>query len=79
MNEVVLQIRTIIGKSNMSDYIPNIPDDLIKFLDDRVPSKDFSPSDSLREIDFYMGKRELVNFLKTLHEDQLENQFLTPE
>jgi len=26
-----------------------------------------------------MGKRELVNFLKTLHEDQLENQFLTPE
>ena len=63
----------------MSDYIPNIPDDLIKFLDERVPSKDFSPSDSLREIDFYMGKRELVNFLKTLHEDQLANEFLTTE
>ena len=57
----------------MNDYIPSIPDDLIKFLDDRVPSKDFSPSDSLREIDFYGGKRDLVNFLKRLHDDQLAN------
>ena len=63
----------------MNDYIPNIPDDLLKFLAARVPSKDFSPSDSLREIDFYSGKREIVNFLKTLHEDQLENQCITPE
>ncbi len=63
----------------MSEYIPPIPTELIKFLDERVPSKDFSPSDSLREIDFYGGKREVVNFLKTLHEDQLENQFITPE
>ena len=57
----------------MSDYIPPISTDLIKFLDERVPSKDFSPSDSLREIDFYGGKRDLVNFLKRLHDDQLAN------
>lgn len=57
----------------MIEYIPQIPTELIKFLDERVPSKDFSPSDSLREIDFYGGKRELVNFLKRLHDDQLAN------
>jgi hypothetical protein len=60
-----------------SEYIPSVSNELITFLDQRVPSKDFSPSDSLREIDFYMGKRELVNFLKNLHEDQLSNEFLT--
>ena len=63
----------------MIEYIPNIPSDLIKFLDQRVPSKDFSPSDSLREIDFYSGKRELVNFLKTLNEEQLSNEFSPPD
>lgn len=57
----------------MIEYIPHIPTELIKFLDERVPSKDFSPSDSLREIDFYGGKRDLVNFLKRLHDDQLAN------
>jgi len=62
----------------MSEYIPPIPTDLIKFLDERVPSKDFSPSDSLREIDFHGGKRELVNFLKRLHDDQLANNHLKP-
>jgi hypothetical protein len=62
-----------------SDYIPSIPTDLLNFLDQRVPSKDFSPSESLREIDFYSGKREIVNFLRTLHEDQLSTEFLPSE
>lgn len=61
----------------MNEYIPSIPADLIKFLEESVPRKDFSPSDSLREIDFYGGKRELVNFLSRLHEDQVSNEFIT--
>ena len=61
----------------MNDHIPSIPADLLKFLDERVPSKDFSPSVSLREIDFYSGQREIVNFLSRLHEEQVSNEFLT--
>lgn len=62
--------------SEDEEYIPQIPKDLLEFLQRRVPSKDFSPSDTLREIDFYGGKREIVNFLQRLYDDQLSKDFL---
>jgi len=62
----------------MEEYIPNIPTDLIEFLETRIPAKDFGVSDSLREIDFYSGKRSVVRLLRQLHNDQIERSYSTP-
>tara|TARA_R100001244_G_scaffold427_8_gene952 strand:+ start:462 stop:647 length:186 start_codon:yes stop_codon:yes gene_type:complete len=59
----------------MSDFVPSVPEDIVKFLRDRFPPRDFTTSETLREIDFYSGQREVVLFLERLLEDQVESSF----
>jgi hypothetical protein len=59
----------------MDEYIPNIPTDLVKFLEGRIPSKDFSVFDELRYIDFYSGQRAVVALLRQLHHEQVERSY----
>ena len=59
----------------MDEYIPNIPTDLVKFLEGRIPPKDFSVSDDLRDIDFYSGQRAVVALLRQLHYEQVERSY----
>lgn len=61
----------------MSDFVPSIPEDVVEFLRDRFPPRDFTPNEPLREIDFYSGQREVVLFLERLLEDQVESSFTT--
>ena len=49
---------------------PHVSKALIDYLDDLIHPMDWKPEDSKDAIMFYSGKRELVNLLKHLHEEQ---------
>lgn len=59
----------------MSDSTPTTPPitkELLAYLEKVIPSKDWTPADCLSDVMFYSGKRDVVNFLKQLHLDQIE-------
>jgi len=49
------------------DKTPVISKALLTYLEKVIPSVDHKPTDSMSEIMFNAGKREIVNFLKQLH------------
>ncbi|GGX91111.1 hypothetical protein GCM10007160_18240 [Litchfieldella qijiaojingensis] len=50
-----------------------VPQDLLKELDQRFPSQCPDINDSERQIWINKGKREVVEFLKLVYEEQNEN------
>ena len=54
---------------------PPLADALVEYLDSMIPHRCPSIGDSERSIWMYAGKRELVDFLKKRHEDQIRQAF----
>jgi len=50
-----------------------VPQDLLKELDERFPPKSPEFSETDREIFAYKGKRDLIEFLKMVFDQQNEN------
>ncbi len=46
---------------------PTVSKALVEYLDNIIPARDHKPTDDLKDIMFYAGKRDVVNFLKELH------------
>lgn len=61
------------GYEGPGQKFPPIMQEMIDALESVVPPRDFTPLDSPREIDFYGGKRSLINLLKIVKEEQDEN------
>ena len=57
----------------MTEPFPFVSDSIIKSLDSIFPPKEFSPKDDLREMDYYFGQRNIVNFLRAKNAEQNEN------
>lgn len=55
------------------DTFPFVSNELIKKLDEIFPAKEFSPKDDLREMDYFFGQRNIVNFLRSKNAEQQEN------
>ncbi len=60
------------------DSFPLVSSELVKKLDEIFPVKEFSPKDGLRDMDYYYGQRNIVNFLRAKNAEQNEN-ILTKE
>lgn len=58
------------------DPLPNIPQDLMKALEERFPERCPNPKNTEREIWIEVGKRELVRFLKSQFDSQNKNVLL---
>jgi hypothetical protein len=54
---------------------PPISDLLVEYLDNMIPHRCPAIGDSERSIWMYSGKRELVDFIKKRHEDQIKQAF----
>lgn len=52
---------------------PFVSNELVKELDEIFPPKEFSPKDDLRQMDYYFGQRNIVNFLRAKNAEQNEN------
>ena len=52
---------------------PFVSNELVKELDEIFPPKEFSPKDNLRDMDYYFGQRNLINFLRAKNAEQTEN------
>lgn len=55
------------------DTFPFVSNELIKKLDEIFPAKEFGPKDDLREMDYFFGQRNIVNFLRSKNAEQQEN------
>lgn len=53
--------------------IPNIPEDLLKFLDETYPERCPDPQSSERQIWMQVGARSVVRHLKRLYQEQNDN------
>lgn len=52
---------------------PFVSNELVKELDEVFPAKEFEPKDDLRDMDYYFGQRNLINFLRAKNAEQNEN------
>ena len=52
---------------------PIVSRELVNELDELFPPKEFSPKDNLRDMDYYFGQRNLINFLRAKNAEQQEN------
>ncbi len=57
----------------MDKPFPVVSSELVKKLDDIFPPKEFSPKDELRDMDYYFGQRNIINFLRAKNAEQNEN------
>ncbi len=57
----------------MDNNFPIVSSELIKALDEVFPPKEFEPKDALRDMDYYFGQRNIVNFLRAKNAEQNEN------
>ena len=57
----------------MDRSFPVVSDELVKSLDEVFPAKEYSPKDDLRDMDYYYGQRNIVNFLRAKNAEQQEN------
>jgi|TARA_R100000278_G_scaffold16016_1_gene16364 hypothetical protein len=57
----------------MDNTFPVVSSELVKKLDDIFPPKEFSPKDELRDMDYYFGQRNIINFLRAKNAEQNEN------
>jgi|TARA_R100000084_G_scaffold55928_1_gene23555 hypothetical protein len=62
----------------MEEPFPVVSSELVKRLNEVFPPKEFSPKDDLRDMDYYFGQRNIVNFLRAKNAEQTEN-ILTKE
>jgi len=58
---------------NIIKPFPIVPSELVNELDELFPPKEFSPKDNLRDMDYYFGQRNIVNFLRAKNAEQTEN------
>tara|TARA_R100000734_G_C3229672_1_gene38158 strand:+ start:110 stop:301 length:192 start_codon:yes stop_codon:yes gene_type:complete len=56
---------------------PFVSNELVNELDEIFPPKEFSPKDDLRDMDYYFGQRNIINFLRAKHAEQNENILTT--
>jgi hypothetical protein len=56
-----------------NNSFPIVTSELVEKLDEVFPVKEFGPTDMLREMDYYYGQRNIVNFLRAKHAEQSEN------
>ena len=61
------------GYEGQGPEFPMIQQEMIDALEKVAPPRDFTPLDAPREIDFYSGKRALINLLKIVKDEQDEN------
>ncbi len=52
---------------------PIVSSELVKRLNEIFPPKEFSPKDDLRNMDYYFGQRNIVNYLRAKNAEQQEN------
>ena len=57
----------------MDKPFPIVSSELVSRLDEIFPPKEFSPKDDLRDMDYYFGQRNIVNFLRAKNAEQTEN------
>lgn len=57
----------------MDKPFPLVSSDLVKTLDEIFPPKEFGPTDELRDMDYYFGQRNIINFLRAKLAEQNEN------
>lgn len=57
---------------------PSIPLELVKYLEELIPNRDFDYKVPTRELDYYYGKRSVVVFLRSKYEEQNENILTKP-
>ena len=57
----------------MDNSFPFVSTELVKELDEVFPPKEFEPTDELRQMDYYFGQRNLINFLRAKNAEQNEN------
>lgn len=62
----------------MEAPFPIVSSELVSRLDEIFPPKEFSPKDDLRDMDYYFGQRNIINFLRAKNAEQTEN-ILTKE
>lgn len=55
------------------DTLPHIPKELLDFLNKRFPERTPGLNDTLDQIRFESGQREVVRFLNKLFDDQNSN------
>ena len=58
---------------NIIKPFPIVSSELVNELDELFPQKEFSPKDNLRDMDYYFGQRNLINFLRAKNAEQTEN------
>ena len=58
---------------NIIKPFPIVSSELVNELDELFPPKEFSPKDDLRDMDYYFGQRNIVNFLRAKNAEQTEN------
>lgn len=58
---------------NIIKPFPIVSSELVNELDELFPPKEFSPKDDLRDMDYYFGQRNLINFLRAKNAEQTEN------
>ena len=52
---------------------PTIPKEIIDYLEELFPPVDHTPATPVREIDYYNGKRQVINHLRSKYVEQNEN------
>lgn len=57
----------------MDKSFPIVPKEVVNSLDEIFPPKEFSPKDELRDMDYYFGQRNIINFLRAKNAEQNEN------
>jgi len=57
----------------MDEPFPIVSSELVKRLNEVFPPKEFSPKDDLRQMDYYFGQRNIVNYLRAKNAEQNEN------
>jgi len=57
----------------MDKPFPIVSSELVKRLNEIFPPKEFSPKDDLRNMDYYFGQRNIVNYLRAKNAEQQEN------
>ena len=62
----------MITSDNNNDF-PVVSSLFLKAMQERFPPKDFNPSTSLRDLDFYYGQRAVVKFLESVFKEQNDN------
>ncbi len=57
----------------MEEPFPVVSSELVKRLNEVFPPKEFEPKDDLRQMDYYFGQRNIVNYLRAKNAEQNEN------